>query len=396
MFTYKVKDKSGNTVDGNMEGIDERAVATELRAKGYTVLEIKQIAVSSANQGNPMDYFVRYIINPLFAGAAIDDLALFYRQFATMIKAGMTVVQSLSSLRKYSIASVLQKVADDSLTHVQTGGKLSESFARYPWIFAPLHLHLLRAGEAYGGLDTMLERLAGYMESERTLRQKIRMGLLYPKILLVVFVLIAFILIPNVNQLVRGDFSGVFDSIFDILRPVIVLFGLWIVHTLALQNPRYRFAYDSFILSIPIFGKMVKMFALTKFYRAYACLYAAGVTPGDSLEYAANASGNSYIASRLGKAVPLIRDGRSLSDALMNTGVLPPMAIDLMSVGVQTGNIDQMLDKAADYTESEAEVSLHKVLVSVPVILIIVIGIVVGMFVIGFYMNMFGAMTAPQ
>lgn len=393
MFVYKVKDKSGNIIDGSMEAADERVVAAELRGMGYAILEIKRAKTRSQGSVNPFDYFVRYIINPLFAGAAINDLALFYRQFATMIKAGMTIIQALSSLRKYSITAVLQKVADESLTHVQTGGKLSESFANYPWIFSPLHLHLLRAAEAGGSMDVMLERLAGYMESERTLRQKIRMATLYPKILL-----LAFILIPKVPILVLVGFGAFIAVVIaQVLPTIIALLVAWIIHKLLLQNAHYRFSYDAFILALPVFGKMVKMFALTKFYRAYACLYAAGVTPGDSLVFAANASGNAYIASKLEKAAPLIREGRSISDAFMNTGILPPMAIDMMSVGVQTGNVDAMLDKCADYTESEAEVALHKVLTILPVILLLIIGVVIGMFVVGFYTGAVNnIISAPQ
>lgn len=382
MFTYKAKDKSGKIIEGQVQAPDQRAAVAELQGMGYFIISVSEVSDNTGgDRANPLSQALNWLVNPLFAGASIDELAIFYRQFATMIKAGLTVVQSLNSLRTRGISARLMKVADESLVEVQSGGKLSDALAKYPWIFTPLQLHIIRAGELFGGLDRMLERLADYMESERRLRQKIRMATLYPKILI-----LAAVFIPQVPALVLGS-ASIITIISGPIKIVLLLLGIWALHKILCQIPQYKFMIDTIILSLPKFGKMSKMFALSKFYRAFASLYAAGVAPHDAIKYSAETTGNAYLSAQLEKAIPMVKEGRSISDALTYTGVLPVMAVDMLAVGVQTGNVDQMLDKAAEYTESEAEVAVHQVITILPVLLILAIGIYVGLIVIGFYVG---------
>ncbi|MHB0998014.1 MAG: type II secretion system F family protein [Armatimonadota bacterium] len=364
-----------------MEGSDQHAVVAELRGMGYFIINVQEVQTKKPALENPILKMMSWVTNPIIAGASINELMVFYRQFATMVKAGLTIIQSLNSLRTRGISARLQKVSDEALVHVQNGGKLSDALGKYPWIFPPLHIHIIRAGEIGGGLDIMLERLAAYVESESRLRQKLRMATLYPKILI-----LAVIFIPQVPALVLGT-ASIIDILVGPIKMAMILLGIWILHKVLLQIPQYKYTIDTILLALPKIGKMIRMFSLSKFYRAFSCLYAAGVSPPEALKYAAETSGNSYISSKLEKAIPMVKEGRSISDALINTGVLPPMAVDLLAVGVQTGNIDHMLDKAAEYTESEAEVAVHQVITILPILLILAIGVYIGFQVIGFYVG---------
>lgn len=391
-FRYKVKDKAGRTFDGIMIGEDQRAAVERLQTMGYFVLGVHEIRKRQGGAFNPLGLLERWFVAPIFSGASAYELAIFYRQFATMVKSGMTVVQAMNSLRTQGGSRRLRKIAVETAPFLQAGGHLSEAFARYPWMFPELHISLLRAGEAGGTLDRMLERIADYLEREHAVRQKLRLATLYPKLLV-----LAVILIPPFPLLILEGFAPYARATLGLLLPMAaVLLVLWVLFRLLYQIPAFRYSLDLAKLAVPKVGKTVKMLALSKFYRVVAAMFAAGAPLSQGLAHAADASANWYLATRLKTAIPWIEQGRSLSESLEHTRVLPRMALDMLATGDQTGNIDGMLDKAAEYTENEAEVATVQSTIVVGVLLLLCVAAYIGYFVVQFYVGQYGNVMNQQ
>jgi len=383
-FRYRAKDKSGQTLDGTMVGDDRHSVAARLQEMGYFVLELAEVRESRTSL-NPVASFLRWTVNPVFAGVSTHHLALFYRQLATMVKSGMTLTHAMSALRVQGTCRRLRKIAGEAVEYMQSGGTLSEAFARYPWVFPELHISLIRAAEMGGTLDSTLQRIADYLEREVRIRQKLRMSTLYPKI-----VLLAVILIPRFPILIFDGFDAYAHSTIHTVAPMLLwLLGLWIVFRLLSQISVFRQILDSVKLCVPKLGSMVKMLALSRYYRALAAMYSAGAPLSQSLIHAANASGNTFLAGRLRRAAPPVEKGTRLSDALAATRVLPRMALDMISTGEQTGNMDEMLDRVAEYTENEAEVAVFQSTLVLGVLLLLAVAAYVGTFVVQYYVGMY-------
>jgi type II secretory pathway component PulF len=385
IFRYKVKDQSGNESQGEISGKDERAVRVQLREQGYYILEMKAVRQRST-AWDPFRFIVRWLINPIFAGATAADLAVFYRQLAIMTRSGMSLIESLNSFREQSGSSRLKKIALESMAHLQEGGTLSEAFARYPWMFPELHISLIRAGEHSGTIDRMLQRIAEYLEHEVAVRQKLRLATLYPKILV-----IAVIFIPNIKLLVIppiGDTGGhaYMRATFGVLLPILAgILALWVAFRLIYQIQPVKYGIDMVKLAIPKFGKMSRMLAMSKFYRVFSAMYSAGVPISQGLTHAGKACGNWYLNRRIVAAIPKIERGASLSEALGSESALPKTALDMMRTGERSGNIDEMLTKVAEYTEDEAEVSIVQTTLIIGFILLIAIALYIGSVVVDFW-----------
>ena len=379
-FKYKIKDKSGKTLEGFMDGEDVRSVVARLQQQGCFVLDVREVQERPRITWNPFALFIRWFVNPIFAGSTVHDQAVFYRQFAIMVKSGMTLVQAVSSLRSQGGNRRLRKIADETLLFLQEGGRLSDALARYPWMFPELQISLLRAGEEGGSMDLILDRIAAYLEREVTVRQKLRIATLYPKLLV-----LAVIFIPPLPALVLEGTDAYLKSITRVVPLVVWLLALWVVYRLLYQIHWFRYAIDMVKLAIPKIGKMTRMLALSKFYRVLSGMFAAGIPIAQSISHAANASGNGFLAARIKTAIPSVERGELLSESLERARGLPPMALDMLRTGEQTGNVDEMLDKAAEYTENEAEVAVMQSTIMLGVLLLLGVALYIGSIVVGFW-----------
>lgn len=393
-FKYKVIDKSKQTIKGVLEAEDKHSAVKELQKMGYFILDIQVTKAQSEKPKtdmSPVGLFVQWIVNPILAGATIGDLAIFYHQLTAMVKSGMSLVEAMSSLRTQGGNRRLRKIAVETMEFIHAGGKLSDAFARYPWMFPELQISLLRAGETGGTLDKMLERIADYLDKEQQLRQKLRMSTLYPKILV-----LAVIFIPALPTLLApgGNFASYLRATLGTLVPILlIILGLWVVYSLLYQIPAFKYAIDCLKLSLPKIGKTVRMLALSKFYRVLAAMYAAGAPVSQGMTQAADACGNWFLASRLKAVVPMMEQGRSFRESIGSARVLPQMALDMLATGEQTGKIDEMLDKAAEYTENEAEVSTVQMTLILGVLLLLGVALYIGSMVIGFWGGYANTMT---
>ncbi|HUV05640.1 MAG TPA: type II secretion system F family protein [Armatimonadota bacterium] len=387
-FRYKVKDKSGRTIAGVVDAEDQRSAVANLQRMGYFVLDIREAPVGveqARTSWNPARLFVRWFVNPIFAGATVYSLGIFYRQLATMMRSGLTLTQAMRSLRSQGGSRRLRKIAAETMEFLQSGTRLSDAFARYPWMFPELHISLLRAGEASGMLDKMIERIADYLEWEHSVRQKLRLVTLYPKILV-----LAVIFIPSLPiLLLEGLREYLRATVYNLIPIAIVILALWAVYRILYQIQSFRYGVDMVKLAIPRIGNIVRMLALSKFYRVVSAMFAAGAPLSQGLAHAADASGNWFLATRLKTAIDPIERGQSLSESLERTGVLPRMALDMLATGEQTGNVDAMLDKVAEYTEGEAEVATLQSSVTLGVLLFLGMAAYIGAFVIKFYVGYF-------
>ena len=392
-FKYKVKEKTGKTLSGVMVADDQRTAIERLQKMGYFILDLReQKAREESPRGAKNDFFLlRWFIYPIFAGAAPYQLMVFYRQFATMIKSGMTVIHAMGALRTQGGSRRLRKVAGEVLPILESGGKLSDAFAMHPYVFPELHISLIRAGEAGGMMDTILERIAEYLEREHRVRQTLRMSTLYPKILV-----LAVIFIPPLHILLLEGLKPYLQAtIGSVILIAGVVLALWVVFRLLSQIAAFRYGLDCLKLAIPRLGKTIRLLALSKFYRVLAAMSAAGAPLSQGIANAALASGNWFLAKRLRTAVPSVEQGQTLTDSLRRTRVLPYIGLDMIATGEQSGNLDGMLDKAAEYSENEAEVGTVQATLVAGIVLLLIVAGYIGLTAIRFYTGYFANVT-PQ
>ncbi len=345
--------------------------------------------------------FKEMFIYPIYAGVVIKDLSQFYRQFATLIDAGLPIFQSLSALEANTTNPKLKEIARAGQAQVQAGGKFSEVMAAYPWIFPPMQIELIRAAEKGGMLDQTLRDVANYVDHDIEIRRVIKRETMQPKITL----LIAFLIMgrpgftsgmPAVSQLVIGSMGKreytvlnyLWDTVGFLALWVIPIFALIVLFRLSLFNiDGVREKYDTFKMAVPVLGNLVRQFAMAKFLRTFAALFRAGFSMPTALEIAGDASGNGVVAAAARRAVPRVERGELLSDTLASYGVFPPMAYNMIRTGETSGNLDTMLDKTADFYEAEASTKSRQAATILGVAIFLIVALIVAKAIIGFWMG---------
>ena len=334
------------------------------------------------------------VIYPIFAGVVFKELPPYFRQFATLINAGIPLYQALGSLEAATSNKKLKEIARAGQRQVEAGGKFSDVMAAYPWIFQPVQIELIKAAEQGGMLDVALRQIADYVEHELEIRRLISRETLYPKIVLFVAVMI----------LGRGGFTGgtmalvglvlgalsplgyFGNTIGTVLALILPLFLTVAIFRLFLFNvPGVREMYDTFKMYFPVTGKITRMFTLSRFTRTFATLYRAGFTIPSCLRIAGDACGNSVLRNVAQKAIRRTESGGLVSDALAESNLVPPIALNMFRTGETTGNLDATLDKVADYYESEGKMKSHQGAVILGVVVFLIVAVMVGAQIVGFY-----------
>lgn len=390
MFNYKAKDRSGNTVSGTVEAVDESAAANMVRELGHLPMEISHARTKIEREPSTEagSIFARYLIYPLWTGVNIKMLALFYRQLATLLGSGMALSESLRSLRNRTrgkLGAIIVEMQDN----VSRGNTLSATMARYPKIFSRLQISLVRAGESGGLLERMIDRIAAYLEYELGVRKLIMKAVVYP-IVTLIFALLAYICVPYLDIAVKEGMRPFFMAIWPQLR--IWSLGtilLVVVFKLLFQFETVRLVWDWFKVKIPIIGGNARKIALSRFSRALALLYAAGLPLAQSVDVAAEACANIFIGRAIKYAIPAIQSGVSLTESLTRTRALSPMVLDMLSVGERAGSTDASLQKVADYMDEELDASIHKIGIGLFVLMLLVAGGVVAYIVISFWQKFY-------
>ena len=395
-FAYKVRDQTGNVVEGSLEADDASLVVGKLRQMGYTPIAIEQKSTKS---------FSSDISIPGLSGRIkMKDTAVFSRQFATMINSGLSLIRALAILTEQTENQQLAKVAGDVRLDVERGSSLSAAMSKHPKVFNHLYIAMVKSGEAGGVLDSVLTRLADTIEKQVELRRKIKSAMTYPIVVLVICSVIAtamLLLIVPQFKAIYADLGGtlplptrVLISVSDLLKkffPIFVLLGVgagfafrkWI------KTDSGRPKWDAFKLRVPVGGSLVRKAALARFSRTLAALTRSGVGILEALDIVAETSGNEIVSNAVRETQGAVKRGDTLARPLAEHEVFPPMVVQMIAVGEETGALDEMLDKIADFYDQEVSATVDALTSLIEPLLICLMGVIVGGMIISLYLPMF-------
>jgi type IV pilus assembly protein PilC len=394
VFTYKARSPQGEIFEDQIEGDDTMSVAMALRQQGLLVIDIKMQGIGQKD-----------ILEP-FKKVKLADLVVFTRQFATMINAGLPIVRTLYVLSEQTENKKLKETLGDVRKDVEAGLALSEALEKHPKVFNKLYTEMVRAGEIGGILDDVLLRVAYQLEKDQDLRRQVKSAMSYPTVVLILAILAAsFMLIFIVPIFARmfEDLGGTLPlptriamGLSDILTSI---FGIFIYAGAGLgmflflrwrKTENGRKAVDPVMLKIPAkIGDIIQKVALARFARTLGTLSAAGVPILQALEITATSSGNYVIEKALFKSREAIREGLPIYQPLEDEPVFPPMVTRMIAVGEETGDIDGMLAKIAEFYESEVDAAVKALITIIEPLMIVIVGGIVGGIIIAMYLPMF-------
>jgi type IV pilus assembly protein PilC len=396
-YAYKVRDQAGKMLEGTLEADSTKLVANKLREMGYVPVAIDKKTTGAMQ---------KELHFPGMGGGKVKlkDVSVFSRQFATMINSGLSLLRSLYILTEQTESKVLAKVIDEVRQDVEKGSSLSQALARHPKVFNRLYVAMVRAGETGGVLDSVLMQLASTIEKQVELRGKIKSAMTYPVavfalVIMIVTAMLLFI-VPMFKDLYT-DLGGTLplptrvlllvSSVVVKFFPLVVLFwgGVIFAFRRWIQTEKGRAAFDRLKLKIPVFGKLTHKTALTRFSRTLAVLLRSGVPILESLEITSETVGNTVVADAVKDIQSGVKQGESISKPLLGHSVFPPMVVQMMAVGEETGALDEMLDKIGEFYEQEVEAMVDSLTSLLEPLLICVMGGAVGGMVVALYMPMF-------
>lgn len=336
-------------------------------------------------------YVATSVVGPLVGKVALSHLLFFFRQLSTMLQAGVPIVQCLDTLARQAKDFRLAKVVREMREHVQAGRPISAGMQRYPEVFSPLMMSLVRAGEESGNLDQLLGQVADYLEREIELRNLVRRVTIYPKILLVFSVLI--VLGTNAIIASLGKEGGLSSplttpSTWIWLGPLVI--GIFLFLRVGLANPRVKYNWDLFILCIPFMGGTIRQLTMAKFGRAFGALYKGGIAPPRAIQLAADACGNEYLRARMYPAVEKLKSGAGITETLRETHAFSPIVLDMTQTGETTGNLDHMLTKLAEFYEDEGKTRSEQMGWIFGAVVLLGVSVYIGYIVVSFWTS-FGA-----
>ncbi len=397
-FRYAAKERSGKSVNGVSEAQDKKALVEALRKQDLIIVSVKEES-KKANVS---------ALSRWGGKIKITELVLFSRQMATMIDAGIPLVQALDILSEQIESRVFKAVVQDVKKDVENGLSLHEALAKHPKAFSALFVNMVKAGESSGALDSIMDRLALYIEKTDSLIRKVRSAMIYPiavSVMAVVVTLILLIKVVPVFKTIFADFGSdlpmptlILVTISDFIIHHIILWSIltvvfFMVILRALRTPKGRILYDRFMLKMPIFGIIMRKVAVSKFSRTLATLVKSGVPILAALEIVAKTSGNRVIESAVMNVRNSIREGETITAPLMRSKVFPPLVVRMISVGEQTGELEKMLTKIADFYDDQVDAAVSGLTSLIEPLIISFLGVVVGGIVICMFLPIFKIST---
>jgi type IV pilus assembly protein PilC len=394
VFVYQGRTASG-VQNGEIEAPDRSSAVGELRRRAILVTKI-------AEKTAPKMSFK-------FGGKVKDkEMAIFTRQFSTMIDAGLPLVQCLNILAEQSESKTLRSVTGQVARHVESGSTLADALRRHPRTFDDLFTNLVEVGEAGGILDVVLQRLAAYIEKAAALKRKVKAAMVYPcaiigVALLVVIFMLTFV-IPTFAQMFKdlgADLplpTKVVMLLSDFVRSYILLIIAGMIGAVMALRSYYRTeggraTIDALMLKLPVFGTLVRKVAVARFTRTLGTLVQSGVPILDGLRITARTAGNKVVEKAVLQCRAAVTEGKTLADPLRTSGVFPPMVTQMISVGEQTGALDAMLSKIADFYDDEVDTAVSTLTSLLEPIMIVFLGVVVGGLVVAMYLPIFKLVT---
>jgi type IV pilus assembly protein PilC len=387
-YLWEGKDKKGKITKGEMKAASETLVSSTLRRQGISVTKVKKKS-SFGGKGKVSE----------------KDITLFTRQLATMMKSGVPLLQSFDIVGKGHSNPAVAKLLMDIKSDVETGSSLSTAFRKYPLYFDQLFCNLIGAGEQAGILDTLLDRFATYKEKTLAIKSKIKSALFYP----ISIVVVAFVITAVIMIFVVPAFKDLFSSFgADLPGPTLVVmaisdtfvqwwwaifgsigFGLWFFFYTWKRSIAMQATMDRLILKIPVFGPLIRKATIARFARTLATMFTAGVPLVEALDSVAGASGNRVYYDATKKVQSEISTGTSLTVAMQNSNVFPNMVLQMTAIGEESGALDSMLSKVADFYEAEVDDAVDAMASLMEPIIMVVLGTLIGGLVIALYLPIF-------
>lgn len=398
-FAYVVKGRSGQEESGFLSGGSVDDVVNQLHARGFVVLHVQE--------DRPRDHtlsMAERFASLSLGRASTRDLALFTRQLATVLQAGIPLVRGLRGLAADSGSRILGKAVDDIAVRIEKGGSLSDAMAAHPEAFGKMYVSMIRAGERAGTLDDILEDLAQYLEKIDAIKTKVRSAMSYPVFVLIfAFGATAFLLfkivptfaqiyadlgqkLPALTQAIVAASNAVrhnvLASIAILLATLLLLFAWG-------RTRSGRYAMDAFLLRMPIFGPIVRKAVMSRFSRTFGILMRSGLPLLDALDLVKGATGNVVVASALEQVKGSIASGHGITSSFRATGKFPEMVLQLMATGEESGEMDAMLLKTSDFYDRQVEASVHGLTSLIEPVMIVLVGAMIGVIVVAMFLPIF-------
>ncbi|MFA5779031.1 MAG: type II secretion system F family protein [Elusimicrobiota bacterium] len=396
LFKYKARTPAGDVVQNTIDAPDQVTASNKLRGQRLILLEI------SLAQKNPLEALSKY--NPFKPSVKAKDLVLFSRQLSTLVSAGVPIVQGLTILTEQIENPAFKTVVNNISEDIKAGISIADAMKKEPDAFSDLYVAMIKAGEVGGILDVILERLSAYLEAADELKGKVKGALMYPSIVafiaVCVTVFLLVVVIPTFEEIFTSFGADlplptkVLIAISKFLQSYVIFLILGVIGAAVAvikfyKTEKGKFMIDEYSLKVPMFGEMLRKVAVAKFTRTLGTLVKSGVPILQALDTVAQTAGNKIVERAILTAKESIREGEKIATPLKKSGVFPPMVIQMISVGEETGNLDTMLTKIADFYDQEVDVAVKGLTSMIEPIVICVMGIVIGAIVIAMFMPMF-------
>jgi len=394
-YTYTARSFGGELKSATLEASSRDDVIAQLRRQRLSVVKIDEATTKKAKRGR----------------IKMRDVVIFTRQFATMINAGLPLVQALTILADQSQNKVLADVTRKVVFDVESGNTVADAMGKHPQAFSPLYVNMVAAGEAGGILDTILQRLATFMEKNDALVRKVKGAMIYPSVILGVAAVAVTVLLIFVIPVFENLFSS---AGLALPLPTRVVMGMsrflrsywylmisagivgWFSYKRYTSKPDGRLRVDRILLNVPVLGDVLRKSAVSRFTRTLGTLVSSGVSILDGLEITAKTAGNRVVQDAIMESRASIAGGDTIAQPLKKSGVFPPMVISMISVGEQTGGLDEMLSKIADFYDDEVDAAVGNLLSLLEPAMMCFLGVVVGGMVVAMYLPIFDMINAVQ
>ena len=400
-YVYKVRDSQGNVREAVAQAESPAILRTRLSARGLDVLDIRErggvtTAEIFAGMQRVLDSFEQ---------VSLKDMVVFSRQFSAMVSSGVAMLRTLSIIVDQCPNKRLKNALDDVRRSVESGLSLSDAMARQSSIFDRLYIAIVRAGETGGILSDVLKRLADYLEYKEKLNQKVRAAMVYPSVVLLIAIGVFWAMLTFVLPVFQGLFKNIggelplytqfLIALSEAVRSIYMVFFLIACGIGAYFLRRYykteigRLQIDGMILALPLFGDLIRKVAIARFSRTFGTLIRAGVPMLSALDVVKDTAGNAVVAKGIDQIYDEVRQGGTISKPMSRNQIFPPMVTQMIAVGEETGRLDDMLSKIADFYDMEVENSVEQLTSMLEPIMVVGIGGVVGSVVVGMYLPIF-------
>ena len=395
-FRYVAKDAAGKTLSGTMDGESELSIVQILRKQGMTILSVE---LDNAGSGLPKRRRRRVKAN---------DLVVFSRQLATMVDAGLPLIQSLDALHDQTDNPGFKAIIGELISAIEQGASFSDALGQHPKVFSGLFVNMVRAGETSGTLSEILDRVAGYLEASATLRRKVKSAMIYPAVVSTMAVAITILLLVKVIPVFENIYKSFDSALPGPTRALLALsrflrsyfyigigglVGAIVGLKMWIRTEAGRFKFDRFKFHLPVFGNLNRKISVSRFTRTLGVLVRSGVPILSALDIVGKTAGNKVVEAAVNEAIEEIKRGENIAEPLAASQVFPPMVTRMISVGECSGKLEVMLEKISDFYDDQVNATVAGLTSLIEPLLIAFLGIVIGGIVICMFMPLFKLST---